>query len=117
MKPSAGHRSRSSEDERGAAAPPGRPADRPGGRGSVRDRNGDPVPGALVAISAVSAGTDGARDIAAVADPQGRFALPPLPPGLYEAQANSPQGKGRQIFQSDVDSPADLEIVIDPPEE
>jgi hypothetical protein len=112
MKPYDGHRSRSSEDERGLAAPQGPAAGRPVLRGSVRDRNGDPVPGALVAISAA---TSGVRDLAIVADPQGRFDLPPLPPGLYEARADSSQGTGRQTFHSASGSLAEVEIVIEPP--
>lgn len=111
MKPYDGHRSRSSEDERGLAAPRGPAADRPVLRGSVRDRNGDPVPGAMVAISAA---TGDVRDIAAVSDAQGRFDLPPLPPGLYEAQADSSRGTGRQTFRSDSGSLSEVEIVIAP---
>jgi hypothetical protein len=111
MKPNDGHRSRSSEDERGDTAPQGQAVGRPGVRGYVRDRNGDPVPGALVAISAA---TGDVRDIAAVADPQGRFDLPPLPPGLYEARADSSRGTGRQTFHSDSGPLAEIEIVIEP---
>ena len=84
----------------------GRPADAPVHRpGRVVNRNGAPVPDALVSIVE---STVPMPEVALVGDADGRFALS-LPPGRFTLRAHAAAGTG----QVDVEgTPTEHEIVI-----